>query len=31
MFLEMMISRPKNPGKRLDVFLRLSIDKLNNL
>jgi len=31
MFLEMMISGPKNPGKRLDVFLRLSIDKLNNL
>jgi hypothetical protein len=31
MFFEMMISGPKNPGKKLDVFLRLSIDELNNL
>jgi hypothetical protein len=31
MFLAMMIPGPKNPGKKLDVFLRLSIDKLNNL
>ena len=28
-FLAMMI--PLNPGKKLDVFLRPMIDKLNNL
>jgi hypothetical protein len=31
MFLAMMIPRPKNSGKKLDVFLRLLIDELNNL
>jgi len=31
MFLSMMIPGPKNPWKKLDVFLRLLIDELNNL
>jgi hypothetical protein len=31
MFLVMMIPGPKNPGKKLDVFLRPLIDELNNL
>jgi hypothetical protein len=31
MFLSMMISGPKNLGKKLDVFLRPLIDELNNL
>jgi hypothetical protein len=31
MFLTMMISGPKNPGKKLDVFLRPLIDELKNL
>jgi hypothetical protein len=30
MFLTMMIPRPKNPGKKLDVFLRPLIDELKN-
>jgi hypothetical protein len=31
MFLAMMILGPKNPGKKLDVFLRPLIDELSNL
>ena len=31
MFLAMVILGPKNPGKKLDVFLRPLIDELNNL
>jgi hypothetical protein len=31
MFLPMMIPGPKNPGKKLDVFLRPLIVELNNL
>eukprot|EP00258_Populus_trichocarpa_P021372 XP_024437391.1 uncharacterized protein LOC112323423 [Populus trichocarpa] len=31
MFLTMMIPGPKNPGKKLDVFLRPLIDELKNL
>jgi hypothetical protein len=31
MFLSMMILGPKNPRKKLDVFLRPLIDELNNV
>lgn len=31
MFLAIMIPGPKNPGKKLDVFLRPLIDELKNL
>jgi hypothetical protein len=31
MFLTMMIHGPKNPGKKLDIFLRPLIDELKNL
>ena len=31
MFFTMMILGPKNPGKKLDVFLRPLIDELKNL
>ncbi|XP_011004861.1 PREDICTED: uncharacterized protein LOC105111246, partial [Populus euphratica] len=31
MFLTMMIPGPKNPGKKLDIFLRPLIDELKNL